>query len=331
MFLFVLGARSLENEPTNTDWRMDMHFSDYDQVWVLTHSRTPTPTGEEVGHMDDWAIMATAAHMGWGAKRVDADAFDGSEMVVGALNIICDFLPNISVPSAHFVVFDHHDPQNPTSKCSAHQLFEELVRQGLMREVPALMQEISAWDVLGPNSIPAENRPDPDKYFSILAAEPRDGFDSKTASFILTMLERSFSLRQLVDELFSSETAFGATARQIYDQIVQRREKALAEIVSGAVVQESPAGVRYATISQNPAGLLTELFSRLRVDVIIHPNERTKGAFSVVRDSNGRFANTPVAELVQLVPVDEDEDKPSIVFCHPGGFLLVVKPPFVVL
>ena len=94
-------------------------------------------------------------------------------------------------------------------------------------------------------------------------------------------------------------------------------------IVKAALVKESPSGILYAQIPQNPVGLLTELFDRLRVDIIIHPNERdkNKNAFSIIRDSNGRYATTPVAELVEVVP-----DK--IVFCHPGGFLLVVRPPF---
>jgi hypothetical protein len=196
---------------------------------------------------------------------------------------------------------------------------EELVRQGLMREIPSLMEQISAWDVVGPQAIPVNDRPEPDKYTAILAAEPSEGFDPKTASFILAMLERSFSIRQFINELFSSETSFGETARTIYADIQAKREEALAEIVSGAVVQESPAGVRYATLDKNPAGLLREIFSRLGVDLIVHPNERTPNAVSVVRDSDGRYATTPVASLVEVA-------KDQVVFTHPGGFLLVAYP-----
>jgi hypothetical protein len=67
--------------------------------------------------------------------------------------------------------------------------------------------------------------------------------------------------------------------------------------------------------------MISEIFARKDVDIIIHPNERTENAFSIVRDSNGRLATTPVADLVEVAP-----DK--VVFCHPGGFLLVVEPPF---
>ena len=303
-----------------------VNFRDFDRVCLCTHGRTETPIGHEVGHFDDWLLMALSAYLPrWSATRLDR--VDDVQYVRSrlspepyVLNVVADFIYNPTSEEKNVVVFDHHDPNRPTDKCSVHLLMEELVRQGLMREVPALMQEISAWDVSGPNSIPAENRPDSDKYFSILAAEPRDGFDSKTASFVLAMLERSFSIRQFINELFISETAFGNTARRIYDEILQKRDEVLAEIVSGAVVQESPAGVRYATISQNPAGLLTELFSRLQVDIVIHPNERTPNAVSVVRDSNGRYATTPVSELVEVAPE-------QVVFVHPGGFLLVAYPP----
>jgi hypothetical protein len=237
--------------------------------------------------------------------------------------VVADFIYNPTSEEKNVVVFDHHDPNRPTDKCSVHLLMEELVRQGLMREVPALMQEISAWDVSGPNSIPAENRPDSDKYFSILAAEPRDGFDSKTASFVLAMLERSFSIRQFVNELFTSETSFGENARRIYAEIQQKREEVLSGIIGSASVQESPSGIRYATLDKNPAGLLRELFDRLRVDIIIHPNERNKDAFSIIRDSNGKYATMPVSELVEVAPE-------QIVFVHPGGFLLVAYPPAIV-
>jgi hypothetical protein len=59
------------------------------------------------------------------------------------------------------------------------------------------------------------------------------------------------------------------------------------------------------------------------VDVVIHPNERTPNAVSVVRDSNGRYATTPVSELVEVA-------QEQVVFQHPGGFLLVAYPPVVI-
>jgi hypothetical protein len=69
--------------------------------------------------------------------------------------------------------------------------------------------------------------------------------------------------------------------------------------------------------------MLKEVFSRLEADIVIHPNERTVGALSIVRDSNGKYATTPVAELVEVA-------NEQVVFQHPGGFLLVAYPPVVI-
>jgi len=241
------------------------------------------------------------------------------------LNIVCDFIYHPSL-GENVVVFDHHDPATNDGRCSAHKLMDELVLQGMMCEIPALMEQVSLWDVVGPQAIPVNDRPDPDKYTAVLAAEPEEGFDSETARFILEKLSESGTMREFIDELFFAENKLGKTARRIHTEILAKREEALAEIISKAVVCQSPSGINYATLYKNPAGLTNELFKRLQlnglpVDILIHPNERNEDAFSIVRDSDGRYATTPVAELVEVTA-----DK--IVFCHPGGFLLVAEPPF---
>jgi hypothetical protein len=301
-----------------------INFRDYSTVRLCTHGRTESATGHKVGHFDDFACRVVAGMQGWYSERLS----DLSPTSVSAwlsrdpstLNIVCDFIYVPGPELTNVVVFDHHDPDRPTDQCSVHQLVREMVRQGLMRDVPGLIHEISHWDVLGPNSIPAENRPDQDRYFSVLAAEPVEGFDRETAEFIWQTLEKSSSLRQLIDELFYSQTSFGQAARRIHEEIQIKREEALAEITRTAAVSESPSGVRYATLDKNPAGLLREIFSRLGVDIVVHPNERTPNALSVVRDSNGKYASTPVADLVEVA-------QEQVAFTHPGGFLLVAYPP----
>jgi hypothetical protein len=306
-----------------------MRFRDYNRVRLYTHGRTPTSFGDEyeIGHLDDLICMAIAAKYGWAAIRLDDTSPDHVRGRLGrdsyVLNVITDFAYEPEWWENNVIVFDHHDPEACVNNCSAHLLMEELVRQGMLREVPSLMDQISAWDVIGPNAVPVADRPDPDRYTAILAAEPNEGFNRKTAEFILTMLERSFSIRQFVNELFESETRLGENARRIHSEILAKREEALAEIISTATVSESPSGVRYATLDKNPAGLLREIFSRLGVDIVIHPNERTPNAVSVVQDSNGRYATTPVRELVEVAPE-------QVVFTHPGGFLLVAYPPVIV-
>ena len=306
-----------------------MRFRDYNRVRLYTHGRTPTSFGDEyeIGHLDDLICVAIAAKYGWAAIRLDDTSPDHVRGRLGrdsyVLNVITDFAYSPEWWENNVIVFDHHDPATSNGLCSAHLLMQELARQGLMHEVPALMDEISRWDVVGPQAVTPENRPDPDRYMSVLAAEPDDGFDRKTASFILTMLERSFSIRQFINELFNSETSFGENVRRIYAEIQQKREEALSGILGSASVQESPSGIRYATLDKSPAGLTKEIFSRLQVDILIHPNERTPNAVSVVRDSNGRYATTPVSELVEVA-------QEQVVFQHPGGFLLVAYPPVVI-
>jgi len=304
-----------------------MDFRSFDRIRLFTHSRTATPTGHSVGHADDWLLMALGAYLPrWSATRLDR--VDDVQYVRSrlspepyVLNVVADFIYNPTPDEQNVVVFDHHEPSRPTNKCSAHLLMEELVRQGLMREVPPLMEEISLWDVVGPQAVTPENRPDPDRYMSVLSAEPAEGFTRKEAEFILAMLDRSFSIRQLINELFTSETQLGENARRIHSEILARREEELEKILAGVVVKTSPSGVRYVTIDRNPAGMISEIFSRKGVDLIIHPNERNEDAFSIVRDSDGRYATDPVANLVEVAP-------DQVVFCHPGGFLLVAKPPF---
>jgi hypothetical protein len=286
-----------------------------------------TQTGHRIGHLDDFLCMAIAAKQGWAAIRLGDVSTDHVRERMGrdsyVLNVIADFAYDPEWWETNVVVFDHHDPATNDGRCSAHKLMCELVRQGLMQEVPSLMEEISLWDVVGPQAVEEEHRPDPDRYMAILAAEPNAGFSKSTAKFIMRKLRTSTSIRQFIEELFHSQTSLGKEARRIYTEIQAKREESLAEITRTAAVSESPSGVRYATLDKNPAGLTNELFSRLGVDVLIHPNERTPGAVSVVRDSNGRYATTPVAELVEVAAN-------QIVFAHPGGFLLVAYPPVVI-
>jgi len=306
-----------------------MRFRDYNRVRLYTHGRTPTSFGDEyeIGHLDDLICMAIAAKYGWAAIRLDDTSPDHVRGRLGrdsyVLNVITDFAYEPEWWENNVIVFDHHDPATSNGLCSAHLLMQELARQKLMHEVPALMDEISRWDVVGPQAVTPENRPDPDRYLSIIAAEPSEGFTRKEAEFILHMLDRSFSIRQFVNELFESETRLGENARRIHSEILDKREEALSEILSDAKLEVSPSGVRYIVFSRNPAGLLNEIFSRFGADIAIHPNERTEGAFSIVRDSNGRYATTPVAELVEVV-------SEKVVFVHPGGFLLVAYPPVVI-
>jgi hypothetical protein len=111
--------------------------------------------------------MAIAAKYGWAAIRLDDTSPDHVRGRLGrdsyVLNVITDFAYSPEWWENNVIVFDHHDPATSNGLCSAHLLMQELARQGLMHEVPALMDEISRWDVVGPQAVTPENRPDPDR------------------------------------------------------------------------------------------------------------------------------------------------------------------------
>jgi len=164
---------------------------------------------------------------------------------------------------------------------------------------------------------------------ALLGAEPEADeyglvrFGRQDAEFVLSVLHDAGSLREFVDQIYESQTGIGERAREIHEKVRRLKDEMLDQLVKGTQVTVSPSGVRFAVLHENPAGLIRELFARLEVDILIHPNERTPGALSVVRDSDGRFSDVHVAELV----VFQDD---QLAFRHPGGFLLVAYPPVLV-
>ena len=303
-----------------------VRFQDFDRVRVFTHGRKKTPYGFTVGDSDDFALGVFASVLGAFCRLADTDP-DAVRARWGhipddVLHIVGDFVYPYSAHNV--VVFDHHSPGDPDERCSVHRLVDELVKQGLYPCTPALMSQISAWDTRGPQAVAPEARPDPDRYLAVLGAEPLPDdvgyveWEPADAYCVLWALHAAQTVREFVDLVYNSLAPIGARARANHDLIQQHKKTLLEELAREAEVSVSPSGVRYATLRSQPAGMTNEIFARLGVDIIIHPNERTHGALSVVRDSNGRFASTPVAELV---------DAGNVVFAHPGGFLLVAYPP----
>jgi len=58
-------------------------------------------------------------------------------------------------------------------------------------------------------------------------------------------------------------------------------------------------------------------FQQLGVDVLIAPNEREPDKLSVIRDSQGRYGEIPVAELLPALAQ-------RATFVHQTGFMMVV-------
>ena len=224
------------------------------------------------------------------------------------------------------MVFDHHDEGG--GKCSAHRFVDWLVEQGRYPCVPALMDEISVWDVKGPQAVLPAHRPDPDMLTALLSLETAQEetdlveWAPEDVYAILWALHTASSIKEFVELVFETNS-IGWRAKSQLEIIQHFKEEALNRLIAEAEVLTSPAGVKCAVLRAAPAAMTSEVFARLGVDILIHPNERTEGALSVVRDSSGRFGQTPVSELVE---VSEEQ----VAFRHPGGFLIVAFPPVTV-
>ena len=307
-----------------------MRISDFTRVRVFTHPQSTTPYGFKVGHIDDFLAGIFARHLGWSFYRLPQTNPDyvhtrWGEIPSYVLHIACDF-PLPVQEGENVVVFDHHDEGG--GKCSVHRFVDWLVEQGRYPCVPALMNEISVWDVQGPQAIPPAHRPDPDALTALLSLETAQDetglveWAPEDVYAILWALHTARTLKEFVELVFATNS-IGWRAKSQLEKHQRFKEETLNRLVAEAEVATSPTGVKYAVLRAAPAAMTSEVFARLGVDVLIHPNERTQGALSVVRDSSGRLGQTPISELVEVA-----EDK--IVFRHPGGFMAVVYPPVTV-
>jgi len=309
---------------------MHLSLSDFTRVRVFTHPQSKTPYGFSVGHLDDFLSGIFARHLGWSFYRLPQTDEQSvrtrwGEIPSYVLHIACDF-PLSTQEGENVVVFDHHDENG--GKCSVHRLVDWLVEQGAYPCVPALMDEISDWDVKGAQAIPPAHRPDPDQLAAFLSLETaQDGtglveWKPEEVYAILWALHTASSIKEFVELVFGTNP-IGWRARCQLEKIQRFKKETLNRLVAEAEVATSPAGVKHAVLRAAPAAMTTEMFARLGVDILIHPNERTQGALSVVRDSSGRFGQTPVSELVEVA-------EEQVAFRHPGGFMVVVYPPVTV-
>jgi len=308
-----------------------MHLSNFTRVRVFTHAQTTTPYGLRVGHIDDFLAGIFARHLGWSFYRLPQTTPDyvrerWGEIPSYVLHIVCDFPLSTREGEDNVVVFDHHDENG--GKCSVHRFVDWLVEQGQYPCVPALMDEISVWDVQGPQAVPPAHRPDPDMLTAILSLEEvQEGtglveWAPEDVYAILWALHTARTLKEFVELVFSTNS-IGEKANARLESIQRLKEEALNALVAGVEPQTSPNGVKYAVLRTTPAGMTAEVFARLGVDILIYPNERTKGAVSVVRDSSGRYEQTPVLELVEVT-------EEQVAFRHPNGFMIVAFPPVTV-
>jgi glutamate mutase epsilon subunit len=92
----------------------------------------------------------------------------------------------------------------------------------------------------------------------------------------------------------------------------EREEQAVIDSIAVREIGDLRIGV-----SRQPLGRMVErAFQQLGVDVLIAPNEREPDKVSVVRDSQGRYRDIPVAELLPALAE-------RATFVHPAGFMMV--------
>jgi len=92
----------------------------------------------------------------------------------------------------------------------------------------------------------------------------------------------------------------------------EREEQAVIDSIAVREVGDLRVGV-----SRQPLGRIVQrAFEQLGVDVLIAPNEREPDKVSVVRDSQGRYGEIPVAELLPALAQ-------RATFVHQAGFMMV--------
>ena len=200
---------------------MHLSLSNFTRVRMFTPLQTDTPDGFPVGRINIFLAGAIARHLGWSFYRL----FQTNESFVRdrwgeipdyVLHVVCDF-PFPVREGENVVVFDHHDGGG--GKCSVHRLLDWLVEQGAYPCIPALMDEISAWDVKGPQAVPPAHRPDPDMLSALLSLEQAQEetglvmWAPEDAYAILWALHTARTLKEFVELVFSTNS-IGWLAKQ---------------------------------------------------------------------------------------------------------------------
>ncbi len=130
---------------------------------------------------------------------------------------------------------------------------------------------------------------------------------------MLQLFAAASNLREWVDACYHA-TELHHVLQPSLERVLQaeREEQAVIDSIAVREVGELRIGV-----SRQPLGRIVQrAFEQLRVDVLIAPNEREPDKVSVVRDSQGRYGEIPVSELLPALAQ-------RATFVHPAGFMLV--------
>jgi hypothetical protein len=212
--------------------------------------------------------------------------------------------------------FDHH--QDPSLPCSAALLWQRWSGAGdlydTLATAPALDDLNDADTRVGIAGLPEDRRPDRVKLRALLEAESELLSDPRLCLVVLQLFAAASNLRVWVDACYY-DTELQYVLQASLQRVLQaeREEQAIIDSIAVREVGDLRIGV-----SQQPLGRTVQrAFETLGVDVLIAPNEREPDKVSVVRDSQGRYGEIPVAELLPALAQ-------RATFVHPVGFIMVM-------
>ena len=258
-------------------------------------------------HLDDFLGALTCALMGYTVQRVPRIPEPlPPDSIVFDMGGIWDDEQR----------FDHH--QDSSLPCSAALLWTRWSGAGdlydALANAPALDDLNDADTRVGVAGLPEDRRPDRVKLRALLEAESELLKDPRLCLVVLQLFAAASNLRVWVDACYH-DTELQPVLQPSLQRVLQaeREEQAVIDSIAVREVGDLRIGV-----SRQPLGRTVQrAFEQLGVDVLIAPNEREPDKVSVVRDSQGRYGELPVSEMLPALAQ-------HATFVHQSGFMMVV-------
>ena len=264
-------------------------------------------THSGANHMDDFLGALSCAVMGYEVRRVPKlpDTLGEGDIAFDIGGMWDDER-----------YFDHH--QDPSLPCSAALLWQRWSGAGdlydTLADAPALDDLNDADTRVGVAGLPEDRRPDRVKLRALLEAEAELLKDPRLCLVVLQLFAAASNLRVWVEACFSDSALQGVLQASLNRTLAaEEEEQRVIATIQVREVDDLKIGV-----SRVPLGRMVQrAFETLGVDVLIAPNEREPDKVSVVRDSQGRYGELPVSELLPALAQ-------RATFVHPAGFMMVV-------
>ena len=263
-------------------------------------------THSGASHMDDFLGALTACLKGYEVRRVPKlpDTLGENDIAFDIGGMWDDER-----------YFDHH--QDPSLPCSAALLWQHWSGAGdlydALANAPALDDLNDADARVGIVGLPEDRRPDRVKLRALLEAEAELLKDPRLCLVVLQLFAAASNLRVWVEACFSDSALQGVLQASLNRTLAaEEEEQRVIATIQVREVDDLKIGV-----SRVPLGRMVQrAFETLGVDVLIAPNEREPDKLSVVRNSQGRYGDLPVADLLPALAQ-------RATFVHQTGFMMV--------